>query len=873
MSIRSTERWQEIESFFTGALALPPEDRAVYLLKVCGDDAELKVEVERLLDASDQAGDFLDLLDTTVAARLLEADPASPEAIGRYQIVRTIGSGGMGVVYLAEDPALKRQVAVKLLAPWLRASSRANRRLLDEARAASAIDHPNIATVHEIGETEDGQLFITMGYYEGETLRARLQHGTISVDSAVNIAIQTASGLDAAHRKGIIHRDIKPENLLIDSDGRIKIVDFGLAGIAEHEGPGGLRAGTAAYMSPEQTLGTRLDARTDLWSLGVVLHEMLAGERPFTGATAGVLSIPNDLPAANERLMRDVPFPLRKIVQRCLEKDPSRRYESASEVVRDLKAVGDHGTPGAASSPERVAKSLSPRKRAVVLGAAAVVMLGVVGTAAAWRNGRTGTSDRTSGAQSGRVAAAATSSVQGSVAVMPFADMSADADLGYLSDGITEELIYALAGVEQLHVVARSSVFGMKNKGMDVRQAGAMLGVSHILEGSVRSERGRLRITVRLADTEKGYEVWSQVYDRPDRDMLAVQAEISKAVVAALRVQLAPGEGAAISASDPDAYRLYLKGQHLFNQRSGLDQAVKYFKAAIAIDPEFARAWTGLGKTWLIMPVYSDVPFPVALDSAKAAIGKGLSLDPELGEAHAAFASMSADDWKWRDAESHFTRALQANGGDAITHQWYGEMLLRTGRVAEAVDHLKAARRLDPLNSVIPMNLGWANLASGRVGDASAAFREALELNPLDVQAHVGSGYVLLEVRRFNEAIGALQKAVELVDGERGTRAHLARGYALAGRRSEALKILDELRTEAASGGGSAWGVALVAAAAGKNDEAFRWLENSLQRREVGISYLKTSHAFKGLRSDERFTSLLRRMGLQQPAGGAAIRP
>ncbi len=865
MKIRSSERWQQIDLLFAGALPLSPEERTEYLDRSCGPDAELRSEVERLLVASDAAGDFLEALDAMAAAKLLEASSAAGESIGRYKIVRKIGSGGMGVVYLAEDASLKRRVAVKLLPPWLHASSRANRRLLEEARAASAIDHPNIATVHEIGETADGRLFITMSYYEGDTLRDRIARETaLSVDSAVNIALQTATGLAAAHRKGIIHRDIKPENLLITIDGIVKIVDFGLAGIEELAGTqGGPPAGTVAYMSPEQTLGIKLDSRTDLWSMGIVLYEMLAGERPFTGGTqdAIILSTRSESLRMNERMTREVPAALRGIVNRCLEKNPVSRYQSADEIISDLIAVRDTAIPERkqAGLPYR---SPSGGRRALVLGAAALAMLAIIGTAAAWRNARARESDRAASPGASPSSAERTS-VRSSLAVLPFADMSPNSDHEYLSDGITEELIHALAGVERLRVVARSSAFQFKDKQIDVREAGAKLGVAHILEGSVRSSEGRLRIVVRLADAKQGFEVWSQVFDRTDKDVLAIQSDIARAVIAALRVQLGPGEQAAFSReSDPDAYALYLKGQHLFNQRTDLGQAIRYFRASIAIDSTFARAWNGLGRTWLVMPVYTAVTLPQALDSAAAAVGKALSLDPDLADAHATRGSMMADEWRWAESEPHFIRAIEINGGDATAHQWYGEMLVRTGRLTEAIEQLKVAEQLDPLASVIPTNLGWAYLSAGREEEALATFRAAIDFNPRHVQGHVGVGNVLLERRRFSEAITALEKAVELANGQRSTRAHLARGYAIAGRRSDAMRIFAELKGDVERGGGSPWGVALVAMSLGLEDEALRWLELGYERRELGIGYLKTSHAFKALRSDERFTGLLKRMGL-----------
>ncbi len=864
MELKSSERWQQIDSHFSGALPLSRDARRQYLDAACGDDAGLRAEVQQLLDASEASGTFLDKLDVTAAARLLETSGTDSGLIGRYKVISKVGAGGMGIVYLAEDPSLKRFVAVKLLPMWFQGSARANRRLLEEARAASSIDHPNIATVHEIGETEDGRLFIAMTYYEGETLRDHIARTPPTIDSAIEIALQIARGLAAAHRKGIIHRDIKPENVLISADGMVKIVDFGLAGI-EVKAHGGSPAGTAAYMSPEQALGAPLDARTDIWSLGVILYEMLAGERPYSSlANDAILrSTRNDHLTMNASIGA-APEGLKNIVQRCLKKDQASRYSSVDRLIEDLEAVRNGAGPGVPQRPETV-RHMAAKRRARVVGATAVVTLAAIGTAAAWRNAREATSPA---GTSPPVSAAALSgprmaAAEGSIAVLPFVDMSPKSDGEHLSDGLTEELISALAGIDRLRVIARTSVFHYKGKPVDVREAGTKLGVVHILEGSVRSSGGRLRVVVRLVDAKRGHEVWSQVFDRSDNDLFAVQAEIARSVASALRVELAPIEQASLTGkSNPDAHALYLKGRRLFHQRTELAQAVTYFREAIAIEPDFTRAWNGLARTWLIMPVYSAIPFPQARDSAEAAIGKALALDPNLADAHATRGSMLADAWHWADSEPHFVRALELNGGDATSHQWYGEFLLRTGRLDEAIARLRFAEQLDPLLSVIPMNLGWAFLASDRDQEALASFRDAIALDPRDVQAHVGIGYVLVKLRRFSEAMPAFETAVALTNGQRSTRSHLARAYALAGMRPVAMNMFNDMKVEAERGAGSAFGVALVAVSLGLEDEAFRWLELGYQRREIGMGFLKTSEGFKPLRSDPRFRRLLGKIGL-----------
>ena len=868
MKIRSSEQWQRIDSVFSGALPLPPDAQRVYLDKSCASDPDLRAEVERLLAASAEAGDFLEVLDAGQAAKLLQNSPETAGWIGRYKVIRKIGSGGMGVVYLAEDSALERRIAVKLLPPWLDASSSANRKLLDEARAASAIDHPNIATVYEIAETDDGRLFISMGYYEGETLRDLIEREKIDVEVALDIAVQTARGLSAAHRKGIIHRDIKPENLLLTSDSLVKIVDFGLARAAQQPITGtGKAIGTAAYMSPEQTFASKLDVRTDLWSLGVVLFEMIAGERPFGGGTheAVMLSIRTDAPAVNDTFEREVPPAVRAIIMRCLEKDPDSRYQTADDLARDLESARRATQSGAITelrtSPADDGRPRGLWNRNFLIGAAAITVAGAVGFAAVWQGSTTPAKQTASSTD--QSSPLLPTDIRNSLAVLPFADMSPAADHEYLSDGITEELIHALGSVEKLRVVARSSAFQFKGKEVDVREAGARLGVAHILEGSVRSSGDRLRITVRLADAKQGYEIWSQVFDRKADDVLAIQSEIAGAVVRSLRIQLDANQPARVTRGlNADAYELYLKGRHLFNQRTDLDQAIQYFRASLAKDSAFAPAWTGLGKSWLVLPVYSQVTTVQARDSAEPAIRKALALDSTLAEAHAALGSLLADNWRWAESEPHFRRALTLNLGDPITRQWYGEMLVNTGRFTEGIAQLTVAQQLDPLTGVIPSNLGWALHSAGRQQEAIAAFRTAIDFNPRFAYAHVGMGSSLVELGRFAEAVTAYEEAVRITKGQLNTRAYLARGYAVVGRRPEAEKIFSEIKKSVEDGRGSAYSAAMVALSLGLEDQAVRWLELGYQRREISMVHVKISPIFKTIRSNARVVALLKNMGL-----------
>src|SRR5688572_17611854 len=484
VKIRSSDQWQRIDSLFSEAIALPPAARAAYLDGRCGANGELRAEVERLLASSDAAGDFLEVLDGARAARLLEPFPEATGVIGRYKVVRRIGSGGMGIVYLAEDASLKRQVAVKLLPPWLDASAEAKGRLVEEARAASAIDHPNIATVHEIGETEDGRLFIVMSYYEGDTLRGRLERGRLSAGEATAIALQTARGLAAAHHKAIIHRDIKPENILLKPDGAVKILDFGIARAEDQVVTLGMTAmGTAAYMSPEQTLGASVDTRTDLWSLGVVLYEMLANERPFDGATRDDImrSIRDDSARALAAIAQSVPAVLHGIVERCLRKDPATRYQSATELARDLESAGAgmSSSGGRAShQPRGIVRRYAPPVIAAAAGATAIAIALAALTAEP---------ARTAGPS------------RATLAILPFTSAAPDTALARLGHDLVSTLTANLNGVGALRAVDAPTVLSRVASAPTVAssaEASALaldLGAGIVIRGSLARVGTRVR--------------------------------------------------------------------------------------------------------------------------------------------------------------------------------------------------------------------------------------------------------------------------------------------------------------------------------------------------------------------------------------------
>jgi len=743
------------------------------------------------------------------------------KTISHYKILEKLGEGGMGVVYKAEDNRLKRTVALKFLTLTILGGEEEKTRFVNEAQATAALDHPNICTIHEIDHADE-QIFIVMGYVEGQSVKDKIASGPLKIDQAIDIAIQTAEGLREAHDKGIVHRDIKSGNIMVTDKGQVKIMDFGLARIGKGEFPDkkGTTLGTAAYMSPEQVRAEQVGHRTDIWSLGVVLYEMVTAELPFKGEyeQAIIYSILNEEPQTLIELQPGVPEELERIVNKALAKDPGRRYQKAADILADLRTL------------RKELKHAADEKRP-----------------------------------------------KPSIAVLPFTNLSADPAQDYFCDGMAEEIINSLAQVDGLRVVARTSAFSFKGRQADIREIGKQLNVNTMLEGSVRKAGARVRITAQLVNVFDGYHLWSEKYDRDvgqlccPEDIFAIQDEISLAIVDNLKVTLFSEEKAKLvkrHTRDLDAYNLYLKGRYFWNKRTeeSLKRSIQYFQQAMEKDRDYALAYAGLADSYILLAEYSFLRPKEAFSKAKAAAMKALQIEGALAEAHTSLGFIKTlNDWDWMGAEKEFKQAIESNPGYATAHQWYAEHLTMTGQYAQAIPEFKRAQELDPLSLTIGVASAVGLLCGTRRYDQTMEeCQKVLELDPNFGGALNVLGIVYREKGMYDEAIQAFQKAQIFDEGNMWVRAELGHAYAISGKKNEAKKVLDELKQLSKRRYVPPDDIALVYLGLGQKNVTFEYLKKACEDRSVGLSWLKADPIFDSLRSDPRFTALLKKIGLEK---------
>ncbi|HMJ25973.1 MAG TPA: protein kinase [Pyrinomonadaceae bacterium] len=832
--------------------------------------------------------------------------------LGRYEIRSPLGAGGMGEVYLAMDTILDRKVALKILPDDVAANQDRMRRFVQEAKAAATLNHPNIAHIYEIGESQ-GTHFIAMEFVDGVTLREKIHRERTELRKLLRYLQHAAEGLAKAHAAGIVHRDLKPDNIMITRDGHAKILDFGLAKLieprmaetSESDNPGdaataimqqqstpGVIMGTVGYMSPEQAQGktSEIDQRSDIFSFGCILFEAATGKKPFAGDSVvkSLHSLIYEPAPPIKDLNPSAPSDLQRIIRRCLAKDPEERYQTIKDVGIELKelrrelhagadfettvpparsetasgtdggstvqstAAGSRSISPAVSSAEYVVQGLKQHKLFVIL--ALIILIGAVALFAYYQRAR-----------NSQVAIE-------SIAVLPFDNSSSDPDTEYLADGLTESLIYRLSQLPNLKVSPRSVVFHYKGNETDPLKVGRELGVNAVLSGRITQRGDNLNVTAELVDVRNNKLLWGERYDRKTSELMATQREMAAEIVDKLRLQVSRNDKAISKhyTESNEAYQLYWKGRFYWAKRTeeGLKKSIEYFNQAVEKDPNFALAYSGLADSYVLQGAQDaggSLPPGDALPKGKAAALKAIAIDGALAEPHVSLAHIAYHyDRDWNAAEREFKRAIELNPNYVLAHQWYGLFLAWDGRPDEAVTEARRARDLDPLSLAANMCFGWVLVINRREDQGIEELRKTIELDPNFMIAHHRLGLGYEQKGMYNEAIAEFQKVRELSGGKPIAITALARAYAASGKRAEAQRAIAELQQLAKREYVSPAMTACIYAALGDKERAFEWLDKADKEHDQFLPRLKTDPRFDNLRSDPRFQELERRVSLPQ---------
>ena len=855
------ERLRRIDHLFQSAVDLPPGRRKEFLDEACANDPELRGEVESLITSHEASGDFIEGSAADVAATLMHGESLRGRRIAQFQVGGLLGRGGMGDVYTATD-RMGREVALKVLSPRLLRDRQHVARFMQEANAVLALNHPNIVTVYDIGEA-DGIYYIASELIEGETLRSMLARGRLPPEQAVDIAIQVCAALAAAHDKGIVHRDIKPENVMLRGDGYVKVLDFGIAKLTENFGSGGSPApahatiagliiGTTPYMSPEQARGAPVDVRSDVWSCGVLLYEMLTGQGPFSGGgTTDVLAkILEREPAPLAEFAANVPADLQRIVSRALSKDPDGRQASMPDLLAELKSLRHELEFGekikrlhATGEVPRAAGTRGRRRLAVAAGAV------VLAVALAF------------------LARMLKSPDIESVAVLPFVNATGDPALEYLSDGVTESLINALGRLPDLSVKARGMVFRYKGRETDPQQVASELSVQAVLNGRIERHGDRLLLAVALARGDDGDHLWGERYDSTMTDLAATQGGMARDIAARLHTRLSGTDEQRVSEAETasgEAYQLYLKGRYHV-QKVALPEVqagIRYLEQATALDPDYALAYVGLADAYRTASA-ADIEPAQVVPKAKLAAERAVQIDPNLSMAHTQLGILAIwYDWDTQAAEREFRRALELNPDDADAHLFLAHLRSNQGRHDEAIREAERALSLEPFNARYNALIGQFLVHAGRTDEAIAKLRATLALDPNHMLSRMFLATAYIEKQMYPEAIVEAQASVDTTRRKVGHPLSVL-GYALAksGRTGEARAILDELLASSREHYVSPYSIALTCIALGEREEALAWLERGFEARDHKMNLLKVDPKWNDLHGDARFESLVRRIG------------
>ncbi|MGI8545472.1 MAG: protein kinase domain-containing protein [Aridibacter sp.] len=894
-----SKQWKRVKGLFIAAREIEPSKRGKFLENACGGDEELRLDVEGLLSSLTDAESFMESPAVEQIAETIIGNQnylSEGEQIGHYEIIEQIGAGGMGEVYLAQDTKLDRRVAIKILNERFSIDESNLQRFIQEAKSASALNHPNILVIYEIGETAEAY-YIVSEFIEGKTLREIMEKSPLKLSKIISIAIQIANALNAAHTAHIIHRDIKPENIIVRPDGFVKILDFGLAKLIEEEvfeidestikqnqTAKGIIMGTVNYMSPEQARGKEVDAGTDIFSFGVVMYELIARRTPFAGDSIAEIfaNLLHKEPPPLSNFAKNVPEDLQSVIYKMLRKNKDERYQTMKGLLADLNEFNEK-----LLFDKHLEKSFSPdypadsgnatrilqmetadwnqdtitisqgfftklkHRRLFAAVASVILLIGAIGF------GYWFLADDS----------ASTKKIE-SIAVLPFVNESNNADNEYLSDGMTESLITSLSQIPTLSVKARSSVFRYKDKNTPPQKIGRELNVQAILNGRIVQFDNNLTLHIELVDASTEKVLWKADYNRDTTDLIALQSDIARDVSQKLQLRLSGADKQRVSKSyteNTEAYQLYLKGRFYWNKRTdeGLRKSVEYFNQAIEKDPNYALAYAGLADSYVIFPGFAVSPPKVAYPQAKAAAEKALALDETLAEAHAALGLiLFAYEWNAAESSREFQRAIELNPNYATAHHWYGNQnLLYTGQFDKAIAEMKLAQEIDPLSLIVNADLGDTYFYARRYDKAIEQLKKTLELDENFYYAHYELGMAYQMKGSFAEAIAHYQKARELNDDPH-VLALLVHIYAASGKRSEALKMMSELEELAKERYVPAYNLAIAYAGLKENDKAFVWLEKSYESRTSRMTILQVDPFLDNLRTDPRLNDLINRVGL-----------